>query len=694
MIDDLIAFGYLQVNTGKLEMACQIFSKLLQYNDNLPAAYLGLGSANAMLGQFDEAISLFSKVIVKDATIADAWKRRGQTKAAKGLLKDALSDLEKAVELGTDGDVYYQIGLVYHQCKNFRKALDQFRKALEKGVNTSSLHNFIGICEGQLGNIDESLKAHELAIQIDPNFKESHLNHTLMLKEVGRWREAQSGFEKLDGNQTFHQSLNYRATFLYQLGDPLESFKYSVKALEVLQKTGNVEINSLILAANAMHSIGHYKTAIIYYDKALAIDSSNFCWFQREIALFTWNRLDKPLYQLNDDLNPRIKDGFCKKSKWQQIIHNYVPLSPPKEIPSFEDLDGKYNVEKQEVMLNMMKPLIHLVQLNARGFLPNKRQHKSFGLAVLEMAQTIRATIRSGGQTSSKLTWRKFFDIAVRWRHISEPGDPVFWIDTLPRKAFEDGFGLQTPIVNGQLKTIRYYSYFPLAFKRMKSLLESGYFNIEGKKEVLDSSKKKLLETANSLESIRQIVGQDFYVIIPCESDQYRGSIMEGTRLTLLSHEPEGFEFSIRTPGLPHRWSVFDKELQTIFDKLMGMISENATIFERKEEIVSLVLKLYYYWVIFAPITRGTALCGYAAISAILQAAGFEIKSPLPKDKQLDWEAIFANNYEAFLHVAMPMLEVGESSIGITSIQFNNIDSIQLNNNVKTLRDMIKILNT
>lgn len=27
-------------------------------------------------------------------------------------------------------------------------------------------------------------------------------------------------------------------------------------------------------------------------------------------------------------------------------------------------------------------------------------------------------------------------------------------------QSFADGFGLQTPLVNGQLKVIRYYSYF------------------------------------------------------------------------------------------------------------------------------------------------------------------------------------------------------------------------------------------
>ena len=56
---------------------------------------------------------------------------------------------------------------------------------------------------------------------------------------------------------------------------------------------------------------------------------------------------------------------------------------------------------------------------------------------------------------------------------VSEPNDPVWWIDRLPKAAFEEGFGLQTPIVNGQLKAVRYYCYFPQAFARMKKLLTS-----------------------------------------------------------------------------------------------------------------------------------------------------------------------------------------------------------------------------
>ena len=50
--------------------------------------------------------------------------------------------------------------------------------------------------------------------------------------------------------------------------------------------------------------------------------------------------------------------------------------------------------------------------------------------------------------------YRDVFDVAVRWRQLSEPNDPVWWIDRLTPEAFREGFGLQTPMVNGQLKVM------------------------------------------------------------------------------------------------------------------------------------------------------------------------------------------------------------------------------------------------
>jgi hypothetical protein len=36
------------------------------------------------------------------------------------------------------------------------------------------------------------------------------------------------------------------------------------------------------------------------------------------------------------------------------------------------------------------------------------------------------------------LEWRDVFDCCVRWRQVSEPNDPVWWIDRLAPEAFNE----------------------------------------------------------------------------------------------------------------------------------------------------------------------------------------------------------------------------------------------------------------
>ena len=137
-----------------------------------------------------------------------------------------------------------------------------------------------------------------------------------------------------------------------------------------------------------------------------------------------------------------------------------------------------------ETVLRVARSIGSGIQLTCPGFLTNVRQHRMFGLATLELAQLARRhwdSLGSGGTgavvpDTGSSTWspaasgnvgdstsvaehplgyRDVFDVAVRWRQLSEPNDPVWWIDRLTPEAFREGFGLQTPMVNGQLKVRR-----------------------------------------------------------------------------------------------------------------------------------------------------------------------------------------------------------------------------------------------
>lgn len=144
-------------------------------------------------------------------------------------------------------------------------------------------------------------------------------------------------------------------------------------------------------------------------------------------------------------------------------------------------------INSAESVLKAATPTGPGIQLQCPGFLTNARQHRMFGLASLELAQLVRGhwdSVKAGGAgamvpNSGSSTWksvsggskgagatgaaehpvgyRDIFDVAVRWRQLSEPNDPVWWIDRLTPEAFREGFGLQTPIVNGQLKVMAWW---------------------------------------------------------------------------------------------------------------------------------------------------------------------------------------------------------------------------------------------
>lgn len=126
------------------------------------------------------------------------------------------------------------------------------------------------------------------------------------------------------------------------------------KALEIdpasVSPSGDLAVISL--TAVCYQSIGMFRSAVTYFSKALLVDQTSCCWYQREIALYIWSRLDRNLglFNLDDDVDPRIKDGWCKRASWRHILpssgsttsssptnERYTPQLHPKSIRSIED---------------------------------------------------------------------------------------------------------------------------------------------------------------------------------------------------------------------------------------------------------------------------------------------------------------------------------------------------------------------
>ena len=673
LVDELIAVGYLYVNTGNLQLAVEIFSKLNERRDDLVGSHLGLGSALALLGRLAEAIASFSSAIRINPTAAEAFKRRGQTRAAKELLQDAVQDLSRAVELAPrDADALFQRGVVFLKTRHFQRSLDDFLHAAALGEDSAQLYNSMGTAHGQLGNLEDSLEAYDKALQRDPNFVEALLNKGRIAKEGGLVDVALRSFEKaikLDTGRRFPQVFLYRAQLWYASGRPLECIADSKRYISFDPK----DIESLTLLGLSHHSLGDYHTALEFYNRVLEIDEGNYVWYLRQTALFYGRNLDSDFRVISPDshVDSAIKDGLSKRSDWRVTMVGYQEASHR----TLERVESCSHCPISSSTISTADDISIVMQLQCHGFLSNVRQRRMFGMASLECADILR-------KSASSLNWRTLYDLAVRWRQVSEPNDCVYWIDGFPDTAFNEGFGLTTPIQNGELKTFRYYCYFEKCLSVVKKILintNGEFFSARSEKMNIAFQNLGMISNISSLDQLYSLIGQDFYVVTSCTSSVCN-EIAEGTRITLLKSAVAGYEFTIRTPGTPERWRWYSKVLDAAFSEVVSSLQGTSL-----ERIRYAAFQMFYYFVNFAPLSRGSAISAYIVLNAIMIVGGYYISSPIPEGIQLDWEAILAHRKEDFITFAI-------ACITVTPFDFDRY--FNDSGGLRTYRDLVIALRT
>jgi hypothetical protein len=234
------------------------------------------------------------------------------------------------------------------------------------------------------------------------------------------------------------------------------------------------------------------------------------------------------------------------------------------------------------------------------------------------------------------------FNLAVRWRQVSEPNDPVWWVDQLPFVQFCEGYGSHTPMVTGQCHTVRYSTQLPRALALVKQLVCAS--------PGTTPTRRQEVQEAETLAELYAAMRRDFWVTTACHSDQRPGKMLEGTRITLQcvaglsaasGHGVSsgfGYEFSIRTPGTPHRFAEFAIELDLLWQRLCAVRSS----FKEGDEdvLLDVTLRLCFFWYNFMPLSRGSAAIGSIVMHAILLSCNVEVSECIPSGYQPDWDAI------------------------------------------------------
>lgn len=202
------------VEQGQVQKGKMMILDLMKEHPGNHTVHFGLGVVYAKQKQYDEAIMCFEKATDIFPYFVQAHFNKGvaykekldpagaikafQKVAALGdpkeeFVKQAkcfVANLEESLleTNGIDLDTYLEGERIFNEAfscmrkREWGKALDGFKKSLEKNKNHVQSYGNMGICYAQLGRKQEALEALDKALEIDPNYEPAILNRVVIAR--------------------------------------------------------------------------------------------------------------------------------------------------------------------------------------------------------------------------------------------------------------------------------------------------------------------------------------------------------------------------------------------------------------------------------------------------------------------------------------------------------------------------------
>lgn len=717
-LDFRLSRGIAEVNEGRYTYAISIFDQILKEDPNYPEALIGRGTAYAFQRELDAAIADFTKAIETNPPAGEAWKRRGQARAALGDSAGAIDDLSKALEFEPNSaDILHERGIVNFKFKDFGAAVKDLSTCVKLDKGNKSAYTYLGLSLSSIGEYKKAEESHMKALQLDRDFLEAWTHLTQLYQDLANTAKAFECLTRvLEIDGRYSKAYYLRGLVQHGMGDHRNAIKDLSMALGI--ESSNVECLYLRASCHHAvgqfkEAVKDYDAALdLELDSMEKFVLQCLAFYQKEIALYTASKINSEFcwFDIDGDIDPLFKEYWCKR------LHPKDVCEKVYRQPTLRDSLKKGKLRKQDIAMTKQKTtLIHAadsigrkIQYNCAGFLPNRRQHRMAGLAAIEIAQKVsrawralQAELKNSGKGAGKygrrarrkestnmpsqnrggpccstssspdtstsygvledrsttratMSWQDVYSFAVKWRQISEPCDPVVWINKLSEE-FNAGFGSHTPLILGQAKVVRYFPNFHRTFNAAKAAIKEKKYACSKADAVInlfDNSKLQDIMRADSCADLHKIVGEDFWVSTWCNSMAFEGKQLEGTRITLLKSGERGFDFAIRTPCTPSRWNEFDTEMAMAWEALCNAYCGDAygsTDFNALENVRDAIMRMTYYWYNFMPLSRGSAAVGFVVLLGLFLAANMEFSGTIPEGMQVDWEAILTFDPDSFV---------------------------------------------
>ncbi len=218
----------------------------------------------------------------------------------------------EAIEIEMEN--YVSNGIDYFKRQNFRKAIEQWKRALQLIPEDAEVHNFLGIAYHRVGELDSAILSFQTATRLDPEYYQAWNNIGYMYFLKGDYKGALMYFDRaIKINPYYEQALLNRE-----------------KCQEIIE--GKLPIQALEIYENAAR-LDSLELKIRNYKKALAIDSNYVdAWNNLGVAYYYYGYVDsaiicfKKALALNPD-HPEVHNNIAfildASGRYEDAISHY-----------------------------------------------------------------------------------------------------------------------------------------------------------------------------------------------------------------------------------------------------------------------------------------------------------------------------------------------------------------------------------
>jgi adenylate cyclase len=165
-------YGTTKSPEQSLARAFEFARKAISLDDSDAAAHSALGKTYAMAKQYDKAIAACEQAVSLDSNSAINFMWLGLVLTWAGRAEEGIRYLQHAIRLNPFAPAAYfnNLAVAYRDAGQYEKAIEEAKKALQRGPNTQFPYIHMAISYMRLGREEEARAAAAEILRINPKF--------------------------------------------------------------------------------------------------------------------------------------------------------------------------------------------------------------------------------------------------------------------------------------------------------------------------------------------------------------------------------------------------------------------------------------------------------------------------------------------------------------------------------------------